>query len=178
MLIYDTKADEMAVHAGTKGEIKLYLTCLGDRLFGDPGYFPAGDKFTLQPLVEKGQESLLCEDIDGLEAIRLVELRQFWGGAEKEMEIRKASDLFSALGRRGAALGPGGRLVAAAFKLKFAGFPKERSVLIRPPANARYERNEDSEIVELWLQRRGFTLPPAVSVTNDEEAPSAVLEVA
>jgi len=175
VLIYDTASDEIGVHANTKGEIKLYLGCLGRLVFGDENYFPPADKFSLQPLLDDGANSLLCEDIEGLDLVRLVELRRWWGGAHKEIEIRKASDIFQALQGRGRRLTLGGRLVGATFKVKFTDSEKERSVTVRPPGNAKYERNEDSELIELWLKNRGFILAPQADA-DDAEAPSAVME--
>lgn len=174
VLIYDTDHDEIAVHANTKGEIKLYLSCLGRMLFGDEGYFPKDDKYNLSPLIERGPDCLLCEDVAGLEAIRLVEFRRFWGGPHKEIEIRRATDIFAALGSRGQVLGTAGRLSSASFKVRFSGSAKERSVIIRPPGNARYERNEDSELIEKWLTNRGFVTRSKAQI--DDETPSEVLE--
>lgn len=175
VLIYDTSIDELGVHAKTKGETKLYLSCFGRLVFGDEEYFPPADKFSLDPLIEDGANSLLCEDVEGLEAIRLVEYRRYWGGANKEIEIRKASDIFAALAARGQQLGSKGRLVSAAFKVKFNDSPKERSVTIRPTGSATYERNEDSELIEAWLANRGFIVEPKAE-GDDDEAPSALLE--
>ena len=177
VLIYDTSSDEMGVHANTKGETNLYLSCFGRLVFGDEKYFPPTEKFSLDPLIEDGATSLLCEDVEGLEEIRLVEYRRYWGGAYKEIEIRKASDIFAGLAARGQELGSKGRLVGAAFKVKFTDSPKERSLTIRPPGNARYERNEDSELIEVWLANRGF-MPKQTAEGDDDETPSAVLESA
>ena len=69
-------------------------------------------------------KSLLCEDVDGLEEIRLVEYRRYWGGAFKEIEVRKASDIFAALAAREQELGSKGRLVGAVFKVKFTELAK------------------------------------------------------
>jgi hypothetical protein len=177
VLIYDTSSDEMAVHANTKGEIKLYLACFGRLVFGDKDYFPRADKFSLAPLIDYGAQSLLCEDVDGLENIRLIEYRRYWGGAQNEIEIRKASDVFAALAGRQQQLGWKGRLVGAVFKVKFIDSTKERTVTIRPPGNARYERNEDSELIEVWLANRGFILD-TLAEGDDDEAATQVLESA
>jgi hypothetical protein len=178
VLIYDVPTDELGVHANTKGEIKLYLACFGRLVFGDEEYFPPADKFSLDPLIDDGAKSLLCEDVDGLDEIRLIEYRRYWGGAFKEIEIRKATDIFAALAERKLELGSKGRLVGATFKVKFTDSPKERSVTIRPPGNAKYERNEDSALIDVWLAKRGFIPEPDTDGDGDEEAPSAVLESA
>jgi hypothetical protein len=77
VLIYDTSSDEMGVHANTKGETNLYLSCFGRLVFGDEKYFPPIEKFSLDPLIEDGATSLLCEDVEGLEKIRLIEYRRW-----------------------------------------------------------------------------------------------------
>ena len=177
VLIYDASCDEMGVHAETKGETKLYLSCFGRFAFGDAEYFPPADKFSLDPLIEDGAASLLCEDVEGIEKVTLFEYRRYWGGAFGEMETRRASDIFAALETRGQTLNAKGRLVAASFKVKFTGVAKERGVTIRPPRNALYERNDDSELIERWLANRGFILDPKAE-SDDSEASSAVLEVA
>jgi hypothetical protein len=68
-------------------------------------------------------------------------------------------------------------LVSGTFKAKFTDSPKERSVTIRPPRNAKYERNEDSELIDVLLAKRGFIVEPKAE-GDDPEAPSAVLEIA
>jgi hypothetical protein len=176
VLIYDAVTDEMAVHANTKGEVKLYLSCFGRLVFEDEAYFPPADKFSLDPLVDDGANSLLCEDVEGLNEVRLVEYCRFWGGAHKETEIRKATDIFAALADRKQELGSKGRLTGAVFKIEFTDSPKARSVTIRPPGNAKYERNEDSELIDGWLAKRGFIPEPEPEGDGDEEAPTAVLE--
>jgi hypothetical protein len=170
VLVYDPGTDDIAVQGETVKERKLYLAVLGRHLFGNEGHFPPSERFTLTPLVERGADALLCEDVEGLEQVRLVEFRRYWGGAQKEMEIRRASDLFAALTARGHRLTPGGHLVAAVLKVKFADSPKERSVTIKLPSNARYERNEDGTLIERWLHLRGFTREqPKLTLLGDDD---------
>lgn len=155
VLLYDQREDWLAVHSGSKRKIALYLKSFGRVVFGDPSYFTKGDIFTLAPLAEDGAESMNCQDVAGLERIRLVEVHRTWGGVHQEVEIRKANDIFAALAARNAPL-EYGRLTSAVMKVKFAASERERSVTIRLPAIARYERNDDSELIGQWLSRRGF----------------------
>lgn len=155
VLLYDRSEDWIAVHAGSKRKIALYLKAFGRIVFGDASYFTGGDIFTMSPLVESGAESMNCQDIPGLEHIRLVEVQRTWGGVHQEVEIRKADDIFAALAARNATL-EYGRLTSAVVKVKFTGSDRERSVTIRLPSSARYERNDDSELIGQWLARRGF----------------------
>lgn len=173
VLLYDERSGDIGVHAKTKGERNLYLRTLGRFLFDDEEHFPPAGRFTLDPLVHHGSAALNVEDIDGITAVRLVEYRRYWGGTFRETETRKAEDVFGALAARAGGSLSGGRLVSATFKVAFDGAEKERSVTIRPPGIARFERNEDSEIIECWLRERGFIL--AGVDTDDDEAATAVL---
>jgi hypothetical protein len=163
VLIYDEASGEIGVHATTKGERKLYLRVLGDLLFADEEHFSSGAKFTLAPLIEDGVGSLQCADIEGVESVRLIEYRQYWGAQFKETETRRATDIFAALARRGLDRLPGPEPAAATFMIRFSDSPKERRVAIRLPSSARYDRSADSELVEHWLALRGF-------VTKSSEA--------
>jgi len=176
VLIYDETHDEIGVHADTKGEKTLYLRTLGDVLFGDRDYFPSVPKYTLAPLVELGAASLYCKDVPGIECIKLIEYRQVWGGKYKEAEVRRATDIFAALAEREAGQTMVGKPAAAGFRVKFDDSPKERRVVIRTPASARYERNEDCELVEQWLRARGFLLARPVIEDADDAGAGAVLE--
>jgi hypothetical protein len=174
VLIYDTEMDDLGVHTGTKGERDLYLRQIGEHLFGNPDYFPQADKFALNPLIEHGRAALRCDDVPGLESVSFTEFHRYWGGGFKEIEIRKATEIFGALDDRHHLLA-GGRMITAIFKMKFAGSKRLRSATIRPPNIAKYDRDSDSELIEAWLQLRGFIKPPAKE--QDEEA-AALLESA
>jgi hypothetical protein len=174
VLLYDERNGEIGVHANTKGERKLYLATFGKFVFGDEDHFPPFDKFTLEPLAEDAAAALEVGDIAGISAVRLVECRRYWGGPFKEVEIRRAENVLAALAARGGSGLVGGRLVAATFKVKFDGSDKERAVTIRPPGIARYERSEDSEVVDHWLRERGFILTNQGA--DDDETATAVLE--
>ncbi len=162
ILIYDPEFDEIDVHVHSRtiGEQKLYLSAVGQHVFGDEAYFPTKGRFTLDPLMERGAEALACEDVAGLEEIKLVEYQRFLGGRFKESEVRKASDLFVALGD-GRDRPRWGQLKRAVFSVKLQDEPKPRRVTIRPPNVAIYDRDTDSELVEVWLRRQGFIVMDA-----------------
>ena len=159
VLIYDTEMDDIGVHAGTKGERDLYLRQIGEHLFGNPDYFPQADKFTLAPLIDHGRAALRCDDVPGLEGVLFIEFHRYWGGDFQSIEIRKATDIFGALDDRHHLAG--GRMSTAVFKIRFSGSKRLRSATIRPPNIAKYDRDSDSELIETWLQLRGFIKPLA-----------------
>lgn len=155
--VYDPCAGELRVHAQLKGEKELYRRVLGLRLFGREGFFPDGLKYTLEPLRDTGEPCLSCADVSGLEWVRLKEVHYRWGGAFSEYEIIKAADVFAALRERGNRAIPSfPTLVKAVFLVKFAAAERPRSVAVKPPNVALYDRDQDAALVEEWLQKRGF----------------------
>jgi hypothetical protein len=174
VLIYDAETDEMGVNASTKGERTLYLEVIGEVLFGDENYFNSSERFTLEPLREVGPDSLACEDIEGIARVRLVEFGRFWGGSQNDIEIRKADDLYKSFGDSWPTRLAGGKLTYAVFKVAFEGSRRERKVTVRPANIARYERDSDTDVIDVWLKARGFCRPPA----DEDDADNALLEVA
>jgi hypothetical protein len=52
----------------------------------------------LQPLIDAGRDALVCEDVEGLEAIQLRELHIMHNSDQDDIEVRRASeDVFRAL---------------------------------------------------------------------------------
>jgi hypothetical protein len=176
VLIYDERSGDVGVHASTKGERNLYLRTLGRHLFSGEDHFPPAGRFTLAPLIADGRDALNVDDVDGIKGVRLVEYRRYWGGVHRELEMRKAEDIFAVLADHNMQGLAGGRLNSATFKVEFEDSARERAVTIRPPGIARYERNDDSELIERWLRARDFIL--SGQGVDDDEAATAVLESA
>lgn len=165
VLVYDPALGEIRMHTCNKGEKELFRKEIGLHIFGDAEFFPGDEKYTLEPLRELGSDSVICTDVEGMEYARLVELQLFWGGAEKEIEIRKAHDLFAALASRDKTVPERGHLLRASFQIKFKDSKTPRNVTIRPSNIALYSRDSDAHIVEEWLTKRGFI----IAERDDEE---------
>ena len=103
-----------------------------------------------------GTASIVCTDIDGMDWVRLKEVQFLRGGAEREIEIRKAKNLFAALEGRGQSMPATAPILQASFHVKFTDANSPRIVTIRPSNIAQYTRDSDADIVEDWLQKRGF----------------------
>ena len=159
VIIYDGETDELAVNAGTKGEIELYLKTLGTVLFKDEKYFDRSNRFTLDPLLEKGKDALENDTVPEIVSVRLIEIERFWGGKAKEKEVRKATDLFLAWEGDWKRRLSGGSIDRAVFKFRFDGDGKERTVAILPPSLARYDRDADSDLIDRWLKDQKFCRP-------------------
>lgn len=156
VVVYDRQLGELRINARLVGEKKLYRQQFGKHLFGDENCFPGTAKYTLEPLREYGADSLACGDTEGIESIVLTEVHYFWGGAQSEVEIRKAADVFAALEARGRQMPERARIIKAIFKVKFADSNTPRSVKIRPSNIAEYTRDCDAAVLEQWLSLRGF----------------------
>lgn len=160
--VYNRYLGEVRINAQLVGEKKLYREQIGRHIFGDSDFFNLNKKYTLDPLRQYGLASMACGDIEGLESITLVEVHFLWGGAHREIEIRKATDVFAAFESRQRELPESPRIIKAVLKVKFSDSKTERSVTIRPPNIAQYTRDSDAVILEQWLEQRGFILHTGV----------------
>ena len=135
VLVYDTTIDQLGVKAGTQGEKNLYRSTFGRMLFGDEAYFGKPFELTLDPVREEGPKVLECADVDGLQSVRLVEFRRWFGGEYKESDVRKATDLFRSMGDRWQTLLRAGKLLSAIdLPLKFHPQPLEPRPVLRRSA--------------------------------------------
>jgi len=166
VLVYEPTIGEIRMHACGKGEKDLFRRQFGRHVFSKEDFFPETGKYTLEPLRTDGDASVVCTDVDGMEWVRLKEIQFFWGGAEKETEIRKANDVFAAYAGRGRTMPQKARIIRASFQVKFTDSKTARTVTIRPSNIAQYTRDSDAAVVEDWLTKRGFIL---AEQEDDEE---------
>jgi len=158
VLVYEPTIGEIRMNACGKGEKDALRRLFGLRLFSDENFFPSTAKYTLKPLQTDGEASIVCTDVEGMEWVRLKELQFFWGGAEKEIEIRKANDVFSAYAGRERTMPQKARIIRASFLVKFTDSKTARTITIRPSNIAQYTRDSDATIIETWLAKRGFII--------------------
>ena len=124
--------------------------------------FPGDSNYTLEPLLTRGEGVLACVDVPVMEWIRLREVHFFLGGPSNEVQSHRADDVFAAFRSRDGKP-PAGRIIRAVFQVKFTDSKRPRSVTIRLSNIAQYTRDDDAELVEQWLGRRGFILAGANS---------------
>jgi hypothetical protein len=176
ILVYDEALNELGLSAGTKGERTLYAEALGLVLFGELTYFGESAKFTLEPLVTLGADSLLCDDIEGIDRIVLEEVSRYFGGPYGANDKKRAKDLFAHHGKDWLRNVGRTRLTSASFRVFFTGgTTKGRQVKLSMPNQGSYDRDEDGVLIEKWLAARGFIRVPLNEV-DDEAGP--VLDVA
>ncbi len=155
---FDRTLNELCVNARSPAERDAYRRHFGLHLFGTVQNFPGEAKYSLEPLREQGEASLVCSDIPGLEWVKLREVRLYSGGEYFKTDIKQATDVFAQLKADAEMLPETPRLTAAVFQVKFRGTRQPRSVTIRPSNVAQYLRDDDAVLVEQWLSRRGFII--------------------
>ena len=156
VLVYEPALGELRMNTCNKGEKEIYRVEFGRNVFGNKDFFPGTGKYTLEPLRRDGAVSIVCTDVDGMDWVRLREVQFLRGGPEREIEIRKAKDLFAALEGRGQSMPARAPILRASFHVKFTDAKSPRIVTIRPSNIAQYTRDSDADVVEDWLQKRGF----------------------
>jgi len=171
VLVLDPTDGELRINARNKGEKKKYREVFGRHLYNDEGFFSVENKYTLEPLREKGEDAIA--PIEGMDEVLLVEVDFFWGGSFAEKEIRKADDVFGAYKARNRTFPTKPRIVKACFRVTFSDSDRPRTVTIKPPNVAQYTRDADSVIVERWLKARGFIVKKGKA--KDEPTVTAVM---
>lgn len=127
----------------------------------------------LDPLFLDGPACCNCGDIEGLEEIKLIEVHRHWFNTLHEIDIKKADDVFAALGERWRSFMSVGRRTRAVFRVWFTGVEKPRTVTLRPQNIAKYDQQADSEPIGRWLVARGFVKDPQAKA---RQVGAAVLE--
>ncbi|MEX0653920.1 MAG: hypothetical protein WD534_12745 [Phycisphaeraceae bacterium] len=177
VLMYNPQIGELAIHAGTKGEKQAYCRSFGKHLFGSDAFFDIESvegKFTLEPIIADWRNCVACEDVEGLDEVRLTELQFRHNAMQYHVEVHKADDVFAAMDDIERAVPAGATLLRASFKVKFTGALRPRTVVIRPPNVTIFDRESDSDLLNRWMTERGFI---RLEASEDDAEPDAVLAV-
>lgn len=158
VLFYWPEYGELAIHSASEKDQIEYCKILGKHLFGSQTFFDTSgrEKYTLEPLRIDGRSALSCSDVAGIESISLTELHWRFKSGQMHIQIHKANDVFGALSRNNFTIPEDATLIKASFKIKFKGSKSARTVTIRLPSAAIFGRDLDADIVNEWLQKRGF----------------------
>lgn len=156
VVVYNPANGELRINADSKGETKLYRAAFGAHIFDDGNYFDLCRQFNLAPIRDDGEDSMISEDIDEIEFVKLREVHISRGGPFKDVEILKSDDLFASLRDRGSALPTYGEITQIKVRIKFRHSPSPKIITITSGNRAQYKCNEDAEAIECWLGNRGF----------------------
>ncbi|MET3590403.1 hypothetical protein ABID23_001511 [Bartonella silvatica] len=95
--------------------------------------------------------------VDGIEDVKLVELQYDWGG---EIEIRKSENLLGTLIRKnGLESTSKANIIYAKFSVRFKGSNTPRKIGIRSGNQATFGRDEDSLMIEDWINDQQLIIP-------------------
>ena len=169
VLIYSLNANELAIHAGTKGERTIYCKAFGFHLFGSETFFDyAGmfGRFTLDPIRDDWRQCVACTDVDGIVEVRLTELQIQHDSVQSHVEIHRANDVFTAFEDLGRHIPAGAELIRAKFMVTFSDAVRARTVVIQPSNATIFDRESDSELLYCWMTARGF-LRAEVELSDD-----------
>ena len=161
VLKYDSLRGELGVYCSAAREQKILLKAFGKSLFGREDFFPGNAKFNLEPIVRLGRESLACADVMGIEEVRLTEVVFYQHETPWRRTIEQADDIF-ALVEKAKLTWPKEvqDIASATFAVKLWRQKRARRVTIMPSNRAIYSRDEDSGILERWMEAREFIVPP------------------
>lgn len=156
-VIYDNRLFVLRINAQTIGEKDFYRETFGKIFFDDAGYFPDGDIYTLEPL-RRGAKSIRLAS--GVESARLVEVWIEIDNDQRFVQVSKAYDLGESIARHGSPNLAAGRLVRAAFLMKYSNGGRLRKLEIRPTNIAIYDRDRDGEPAAAFLHANGYMKLP------------------
>jgi hypothetical protein len=168
LIVYDPENDEVRV-SGKKRDADLYTRACGVHFVDDEKAFPDTDKYTLDPLRLKGEQSLACAHVAGLKKITLIELDVYLGGNLSESIVYRSDNLFKSDRLKSDAFHPGRIMQAATFEIAFTTAKHTRTVKIETPNKANFKRDNDGKLVEQWLRTAGFI----IEQPEPEDAPPA-----
>lgn len=160
VISYVAKRGELSVHTTTKGECEAYRKAIGEHLFGDANHFHNAEKFTFEPLALLGEDALVCDDVEGIDNVTLREAHFRYGGENGRDVIHRAKrDLFASWGEYVPKM-DGKVLRKVGLMVTFADSAKPRAVKIELPHVTNYSRDSDEDLVNAWLEKRGFIIAP------------------
>lgn len=158
-IVFVRLTGELGIHARRPWEKEVYRHLFGKHVFADEQTFGGTSKYTLDPLWEDGEAALRCQDVPGIEWVKLGELRSFQPGREPRSDYSWSRDLFASWGTGHLICDRDAHLVSAGFHVKLVGCPKPRWLTIRPSNHAQYSQDAERACLETWLERRGFLRP-------------------
>lgn len=163
VIIVDAIQQELAIFNKSRAhkEQQMYLTLIGQHLFGEPDYFTCRQKYTLAPLRQYGEAALVCSDSPGIQSVKLVEIQlQLDNGIYHDEQVWRSQDLFASLTAREQPFPTFGKLVSASFAVQFSHSKRRRIVKITLPNKANFDRKEEATGIDAWLRQRGFIQAP------------------
>jgi len=132
---------------------ETYRILFGKILYGDREYFSDLDVFTLNPLLNDGENALRCRDIPGLEDVILVQCK--FRSASGELLALHGPDAIRMIGEMKRSLLAGSEIVSAKFRFRINALKNAQTLKIKLGNRAEFPFCCE-KIIEAWLTERGF----------------------
>ncbi len=168
VILYDRITAELNIHVhGNRERVKAFLCASFARhILGVTDAMQRSARYSLDPLRDHGAGALTCDDTAALIAAELVELECAAESEVTDLRVRyHASDVFAALRFTAVSVAQYPQLRQARIRLHLSD-ATTRTVTIRPPNVALFERDGDTGVIDEWLRRRGFIVPVASDASH------------
>jgi hypothetical protein len=156
VVVYNPANGELRVNAEAKGEIRLYREAFGLHIFGASDFFNLSKQFNLDPIRSDGEASILFDDIEEIEDVKLREVHIAFDTPFNDVKVFKSDNLFASMRHNEATLPAQGTITQIKFGVKFRNDTRPKVVKITNANRAEYKCNEHAEAIERWLSNRGF----------------------
>jgi hypothetical protein len=157
---YDPAAGELGLHLQkhAKWLSEAIRTTFSLRIFNQPHLFSGERRYTLLPIQQRGRAAIDCDSFPTIDSVDLTELEFAYGDDLHYRVVHKATDVFAALESQAVAISQ--QPVPSAAKLKVVLTDEStRTVSLRAPNVAVYQRDGDDDVIGAFLLERGFILP-------------------
>lgn len=158
VLVLNRSTGELRINAESDVATRMYRINLGLFLFGQREFFAERcERYTLDPIRRLGRACLASGDVPGIQRVVLKSVTIARNNPFGRRSTERGDDVFAALELDGDEnILTEHVLVSASFKVFFANSKRSRTVVIKPPNGAQYERRDDGPVIERWLIARGF----------------------
>jgi len=153
-VVFDYKKRSLQINARDSRNKEQYRQLFGSYLFDDLHFFDDDESFSLDRLLEDISEALRCDDVTGIDHIRLTVLEFQMGEEGNTIRLTCKKDIEAMLKATNVLLLTNVSVVEAQFEVYFTGWNYKRSVTVKPPTDVRFKRDRRGRQIEQWLARR------------------------
>jgi len=166
LVVYDKRAGDLRMNVDAVWLTELYQECFGELLFGSATAFEQAEKFSLDVIRTDGAACLQCQDVPGIEWVKLVEIKRLALGGG--FDVTKRPDVFAYYNSVGKPIPSGGKLVKAVFEMKFTDTKKTTRVTVYAPNRTSHHRDNHNVLIDKWLELRGFVVNDAQPTVRED----------
>lgn len=155
VLVYNPETNAIRACAGTIGVKRQFRDTFGETFFDSKDYFAKEEVYRFEPLYEDPDKVLDCEDVEGIDSVRLVELKYSGNRGFKEVVTRRSSDILAMYKERKEPqkLPNAENIHRVSFEVVFSGNDKKpRPVKITSRSTIQIARDCDHRVVHAWLR--------------------------